>query len=150
MLTKAYFDSKMYQDRATAAANYAFDISKIYGSTQQQQQQQQAHSQSQQQSHQQQHQLHHQHQLNGDDREPTPQLNDVNVDIKPQLGEQVDSSPLHSNSYGVNSANLLGGGGSSAGLYQYSGAGQGGGGVGSSGAGGGGTGDYRRPLTVIF
>ncbi|XP_021707472.1 SOX domain-containing protein dichaete isoform X2 [Aedes aegypti] len=150
VLTKAYFDSKMYQDRATAAANYAFDISKIYGSTQQQQQQQQAHSQSQQQSHQQQHQLHHQHQLNGDDREPTPQLNDVNVDIKPQLGEQVDSSPLHSNSYGVNSANLLGGGGSSAGLYQYSSAGQGGGGVGGSGAGGGGTGDYRRPLTVIF
>nr|XP_029731020.1 SOX domain-containing protein dichaete-like isoform X2 [Aedes albopictus] len=151
VLTKAYFDSKMYQDRATAAANYAFDISKIYGSTQQQQQQQQAHSQSQQQSHQQQHQLHHQHQLNGDDREPTPQLYDVNVDIKPQLGEQVDSSPLHSNSYGVNSANLLGGGGSAAGLYQYSGAGQSGGGaVGAAGAGGGGTGDYRRPLTVIF
>lgn len=35
MLTKAYFDSKMYQDRA----NYAFDISKIYGQQQQQQQQ---------------------------------------------------------------------------------------------------------------
>ncbi|XP_062562526.1 transcription factor sox-2-like isoform X2 [Armigeres subalbatus] len=150
VLTKAYFDSKMYQDRATAAANYAFDISKIYGSTQQQQQQQ-SHSQAQQQSHQQQHQLHHQHQLNGDDRESTPQLNDVNVDIKPQLGEQVDSSPLHSNSYGVNSANLLGGGGGASGLYQYAGAGPtSGGGVGSSGAGGGGTGDYRRPLTVIF
>lgn len=28
VLTKAYFDSKMYQDRA--ASNYAFDISKIY------------------------------------------------------------------------------------------------------------------------
>ncbi|KAL9703327.1 hypothetical protein quinque_006845 [Culex quinquefasciatus] len=124
VLTKAYFDSKMYQDRAQAAANYAFDISKIYGSSSslqqqhQQQQQQQQHQQQQQQSGQQGghqgHQLHHQHQLsNGDDREPTPQLSDVNVDIKPQLGEPVDSSPLHSNSYG-------------------------------------GTGDYRRPLTVIF
>ncbi|XP_055372941.1 SOX domain-containing protein dichaete [Condylostylus longicornis] len=30
VLTKAYFDSKMYQDRA---ANYALDISKIYGSS---------------------------------------------------------------------------------------------------------------------
>ncbi|XP_058837214.1 SOX domain-containing protein dichaete isoform X3 [Topomyia yanbarensis] len=154
VLTKAYFDSKMYQDRATAAANYAFDISKIYGSQQQQQQQQQqqAHSQAQQQAHQQQHQqqhqLHHQHQLNGDDRESTPQLSDVNVDIKPQLGEQMDSSPLHSNSYGAN--NLLGG--SAAGLYQYAGVGQSSGsGVGGSGAGGGGgAGDYRRPLTVIF
>lgn len=70
VLTKAYFDSKMYQDRA---ANYAFDISKIYGA----QQQQQAHQQQQ-----------HQHLLNGisglggaassanplDDREATPQL----------------------------------------------------------------------------
>ncbi|XP_037820418.1 box A-binding factor [Lucilia sericata] len=31
VLTKAYFDSKMYQDRA---ANYAFDITKIYGAQQ--------------------------------------------------------------------------------------------------------------------
>lgn len=32
VLTKAYFDSKMYTDRATSAAsNYAFDITKIYG-----------------------------------------------------------------------------------------------------------------------
>jgi transcription factor SOX1/3/14/21 (SOX group B) len=31
VLTKAYFDSKMYSDRATAS-NYSFDISKIYGS----------------------------------------------------------------------------------------------------------------------
>ncbi|XP_055593441.1 SOX domain-containing protein dichaete [Uranotaenia lowii] len=143
VLTKAYFDSKMYQDRATAAANYAFDISKIYGSSAQQQQ---GSSQSQ---HQQQHSLHHQqHQMNGDERESTPQLNDVNVDIKPQLGEPVDSSPLHSNSYGGNS--LLGGG-NAAGLYQYAGAGQAGGagGVGSSGSGSG-AGDFRRPLTVIF
>ena len=37
VLTKAYFEhSKMYQDRA---ANYAFDISKIYGAQQQHQQQ---------------------------------------------------------------------------------------------------------------
>lgn len=48
VLTKAYFDSKMYQDRA----NYAFDISKIYH--QQQQQQQNAHIQHQQQQQQQQ------------------------------------------------------------------------------------------------
>lgn len=32
VLTKAYFDSKMYSDRASGAPNYAFDISKIYGS----------------------------------------------------------------------------------------------------------------------
>ena len=31
VLTKAYFDSKMYSDRASAASNYAFDITKIYG-----------------------------------------------------------------------------------------------------------------------
>lgn len=30
VLTKAYFDSKMYSDRASSS-NYAFDISKIYG-----------------------------------------------------------------------------------------------------------------------
>lgn len=30
VLTKAYFDSKMYSDRANAS-NYAFDITKIYG-----------------------------------------------------------------------------------------------------------------------
>lgn len=30
VLTKAYFDSKMYSDRASAS-NYAFDITKIYG-----------------------------------------------------------------------------------------------------------------------
>lgn len=34
VLTKAYFDSKMYSDRA--ASNYAFDISKIYGGGNQQ------------------------------------------------------------------------------------------------------------------
>lgn len=32
VLTKAYFDSKMYSDRASSSGNhYAFDISKIYG-----------------------------------------------------------------------------------------------------------------------
>lgn len=31
VLTKAYFDSKMNYDRANAASNYAFDITKIYG-----------------------------------------------------------------------------------------------------------------------
>uniref|UniRef100_A0A182FTI5 Uncharacterized protein n=2 Tax=Anopheles albimanus TaxID=7167 RepID=A0A182FTI5_ANOAL len=148
VLTKAYFDSKMYQDRAQAAANYAFDISKIYGSSaqqqhhqhqQQQQQQQQAAQQQQQQHHQQQqhqahshHQLHHQHQLNGgggssgngsilDERESTPQLSDGTVDIKPQLGEALDGgSPLHGHSYGA--AGLLGSGMATAsGLYhQYS------------------------------
>lgn len=30
VLTKAYFDSKMYSDRASSS-NYAFDITKIYG-----------------------------------------------------------------------------------------------------------------------
>lgn len=30
VLTKAYFDSKMYSDRASAS-NYSFDITKIYG-----------------------------------------------------------------------------------------------------------------------
>ncbi|XP_052890862.1 SOX domain-containing protein dichaete [Anopheles moucheti] len=198
VLTKAYFDSKMYQDRAQAAANYAFDISKIYGTTaqqqlssssgnsaqqqhQQHQQQQQQHQQQQQQQQQhQQHQqsshlhhpLHHQHQLqNGgssgsglDERESTPQLSDVTPDIKPQIVEPLEGSPLHSHSYG---ASLLGGGGATAsGLYQYSAAamaasqaaangngssGANGGGGGSGGGGVGGTaGEYRRPLTVIF
>uniref|UniRef100_A0A182P9M6 Uncharacterized protein n=1 Tax=Anopheles epiroticus TaxID=199890 RepID=A0A182P9M6_9DIPT len=200
VLTKAYFDSKMYQDRAQAAANYAFDISKIYGSTAQQQQQQQQQlgsssstssgssthqqHQQQQQQHQQQHQqhqqqsphhlhhpLHHQHQLqNGggtaglDERESTPQLGDVTPDIKPQIVEPLDGSPLHSHSYGA--AGLLGAAGASAtasGLYQYSaaamaasqaaanGSGSSAGGVGNGGGGGGGAaGEYRRPLTVIF
>jgi transcription factor SOX1/3/14/21 (SOX group B) len=40
VLTKAYFDSKLYQDRANlTASNYAFDISKMYGNSQQQHQQ---------------------------------------------------------------------------------------------------------------
>uniref|UniRef100_A0A182MQ61 Uncharacterized protein n=1 Tax=Anopheles culicifacies TaxID=139723 RepID=A0A182MQ61_9DIPT len=206
VLTKAYFDSKMYQDRAQAAANYAFDISKIYGSTaqqqltssgssssgsstqqqhqqhQQQQQQQQQHQQQQQQQQHQQHQqsshlhhpLHHQHQLqNGgsggsgmDERESTPQLGDVTPDIKPQIVEPLEGSPLHSHSYG---ASLLGGAGgvgaTASGLYQYSAAamaasqaaangssGTTGGGGGGSGGGGvvGTAGEYRRPLTVIF
>ncbi|XP_035901453.1 SOX domain-containing protein dichaete isoform X3 [Anopheles stephensi] len=209
VLTKAYFDSKMYQDRAQAAANYAFDISKIYGSTaqqqlsgssssggssatqqqhqqhQQHQQQQQQQHQQQQQQHQQQHQqsshlhhpLHHQHQLqNGggggggsgsviDERESTPQLSDVTPDIKPQIVEPLEGSPLHSHSYG---AGLLGGVGggtggvAASGLYQYSaaamaasqaaanGGGSSGASGGGSGVGGGSAGEYRRPLTVIF
>lgn len=53
MLTKAYFDSKMYHDRA----NYALDITKMY--QQQQQQQQNAHMQHQQQQQQQQQQDQH-------------------------------------------------------------------------------------------
>jgi transcription factor SOX1/3/14/21 (SOX group B) len=36
VLTKAYFDSKMYSDRASAS-NYAFDITKIYGNQSQSQ-----------------------------------------------------------------------------------------------------------------
>ncbi|XP_050091647.1 transcription factor sox-2 [Anopheles aquasalis] len=194
VLTKAYFDSKIYQDRAQAAANYAFDISKIYGSSsaqhqqhqqqQQQQAQQQQQQQAQQQHHQQHqthshHQLHHQHQLNGsaggggnsanggsllDERESTPQLSDGTVDIKPQLGEPLDGgSPLHGHSYGP--AGLLGSGMATAsGLYhQYSAAAaaaaasqvatagtSAGGGAPSGASGSSSTGDYRRPLTVIF
>ncbi|XP_055693053.1 transcription factor Sox-3-A isoform X1 [Lutzomyia longipalpis] len=58
VLTKAYFDSKMYQDRA---ANYAFDISKIYG---QQQLQQPSNGMT-------------SNNNNLDERESTPQLNDL-------------------------------------------------------------------------
>ncbi|XP_052861241.1 SOX domain-containing protein dichaete-like [Anopheles cruzii] len=171
VLTKAYFDSKMYQDRAQAAANYAFDISKIYGTQQQQQQQHQQQQQQQQQQHQQHshHGMHHQHQLNGsgsgsvlDERESTPQLGDVTADIKPQLVDSLEGSPLHSHSYG---GSLLGAGGASGLYHQYSaaaaaaaasqaasgsGGAGGGGGGGTSGTGSSSPGDYRRPLTVIF
>lgn len=122
MLTKAYFDSKMYQDRA----NYAFDISKIYG---------------QQSSHQQ-----HSHQMqngvqggggnssngNGmDERDNSSQLSDSQGDHKGQIlsDNQVDTTTM--NQY---AATAVGGG------YQGY----------STAAAQGNNGEFRRPLTVIF
>lgn len=57
VLTKAYFDSKMYSDRASSS-NYAFDISKIYGN-----------------------QSGNQDMNTGDDRNTTPQLDDNNKNM---------------------------------------------------------------------
>lgn len=132
VLSKAYFDSKMYQDR-----NYAFDISKIYHQHHQ-------HSHLQQQT---------TNLVSGitalsslsrgadggsiEDREAshTPQLSDGSNDIKPQmmgaggadgLNESISGSSLNG-SYGTAAA------------YQYQ----------SSGANDS-EGEYRRPLTVIF
>lgn len=121
MLTKAYFDSKMYQDRA----NYAFDISKIYG--QQQQQQQQQH-----------------HLQNGggssnnnnnsiDERDSSSQLSDSQGAPVQEKGQMVGSS----SSTGADSQ-------VDATMNQYGSAYQGYGGAQS------GSGDFRRPLTVIF
>ncbi|XP_037908486.1 uncharacterized protein LOC119650063 isoform X2 [Hermetia illucens] len=153
VLTKAYFDSKMYQDRA---ANYAFDISKIYGA--QQQQQQQMHQQQQQ---------HHQHLLNGitglssasniinnnnnnnnslDERESTPQLDVANGPGGGGAGGSADNKVHHPHQqpHAQQPQQQLAGTadgqldaiGSYGGYSQY---GQ-----------GGSTGDFRRPLTVIF
>ncbi|XP_055853859.1 transcription factor sem-2 isoform X1 [Episyrphus balteatus] len=134
VLTKAYFDSKMYQDRA---ANYAFDISKIYGAQQQQHSAAVAHQQQQ-----------HQHLLNGlsigsgnnnnninpnnnslDGRESTPHLDSTGD--KSQLNSPNDSQIDYSgySQYAQAAAGVVGSAG---------------------GGGGGGGGDFRRPLTVIF
>lgn len=122
MLTKAYFDSKMYQDRA----NYAFDISKIYG----------------QQSAQQNHQLNQNGVQSGggggnqtgagmDERGNTPQLNDSHGDKGQMLADShVDTTTM--NQYG-------GGGGGGGGSYQ-----------GYTTSAQGNNGEFRRPLTVIF
>lgn len=81
MLTKAYFDSKMYQDRA----NYAFDISKIYG------------QQSSQQSHQMQNGL--QGGSNGptmEERDSSSQLSDSQGDKGQMLSDsQVDTTSMN-------------------------------------------------------
>jgi transcription factor SOX1/3/14/21 (SOX group B) len=123
VLTKAYFDSKMYSDRA--ASNYAFDISKIYGGGGNQQGGSN---------------------LNNNlemERDSTPQLpdeknvlNDGHMDgfsngnggnqMSYQFSQQATSSPQNSSS--------------SASTPQ----GQ------QPNSSGGGAGDYRRPLTVIF
>ncbi|XP_030373428.1 transcription factor sox-2 [Scaptodrosophila lebanonensis] len=160
VLTKAYFDSKMYQDRA---ANYAFDISKIYGA----QQHVAAHQQQQ------------QHLLNGlgmasvassssggsnnnstathassshnnnsssglDERDATPQLD--SVEAKPHLHSPSDAQ-LEYAQYAQQYGGQLVGAAAAGGAAIGSAAGGGGGG-GAGGAAGGA--DFRRPLTVIF
>lgn len=126
MLTKAYFDSKMYQDRA----NYAFDISKIYGQQQQQQQQ------SQQQGHHQNH-LHNGSNLNNnnnnniDERDTNSQLSDSQEKGQVISDNQVDTTSMASNQYGAGT-----------GAYQNYGA--------ANTTGQSNNGEYRRPLTVIF
>lgn len=144
VLTKAYFDSKLYQDR-----NY-LDISKIYSSA--------AHHQSQQQQQHQQHQPHqhhqhlhqqqqiHQHGITAlalssgrtnsiDERESqTPQLSEGSNDIKPHMIVS-----------GADSESVSGGGPLSGNYsaYQYAS-------DANNTATAAGSGEYRRPLTVIF
>ncbi|XP_017090122.2 SOX domain-containing protein dichaete [Drosophila bipectinata] len=172
VLTKAYFDSKMYQDRA---ANYAFDISKIYGA----QQHAAAHHQQQQHQQQQQQQLllaggggggsggggggsassHNNNSSSGlDERDATPQLEtggSLVVDAKPHLHSPSDVGldyAQYAQQYGQLSTAAAGGGavgGGVGGAIGGSGGGGGGGG-GSGGAGGATAADFRRPLTVIF
>lgn len=128
VLTKAYFDSKMYSDRTSGAPNYAFDISKIYGS-------QSGSSMD----------------MNcSQDRDSTPQLDDKSMNDggsgghmdfngngpqtpyqnfasqqQPNIKFEADQTPTQT----------------SAQQQQQ---------PGGSGGGGGAAGDYRRPLTVIF
>ncbi|XP_037934814.1 ras-interacting protein RIP3 isoform X2 [Teleopsis dalmanni] len=163
VLTKAYFDSKMYQDRA----NYAFDISKIYGGAQQHGTSAAAAAVA--------HQQQQQHLLNGlsiasahnnnnhttannnlDERDNTPHLdsgggpgggsggNSVS-DSKSHLQHSPNDTQLDYSQYTqygqVSSAAALGLGGGVANSAL-------GGGAGGGGAGAGG--DFRRPLTVIF
>lgn len=138
VLTKAYFDSKMYQDRA----NYAFDISKIYGSQSQQSQMQHHHQQS--------------HLLNGlgvpsslnnnnnpsatnnnlDDRVASP--SQMDVDVKTQLTPSNESQMDYSGYSQYSSSAINAGNGPGGNLS------------GSGGGGGSSAGDFRRPLTVIF
>ncbi|KAH8309794.1 hypothetical protein KR067_005481, partial [Drosophila pandora] len=151
VLTKAYFDSKMYQDRA---ANYAFDISKIYGA----QQHAAAHHQQQQHQQQQQQQLllaggggggggsggggggsassHNNNSSSGlDERDATPQLEtggSLVVDAKPHLHSPSDVGldyAQYAQQYGQLST-AAAGGGSVGGAV--------GGAIGGSGGGGGG------------
>ena len=121
VLTKAYFDSKMYTDRATSAAsNYAFDITKIYGN--------QSGTQ------------------DMNERDSTPQLDDSN---KNNMGDAhmdfngngatnyqqaFNQQPIKFETDQSNTQTQQHGTASSV----------------SGGGGGGGGGDYRRPLTVIF
>ncbi|XP_017471692.1 PREDICTED: uncharacterized protein LOC108363014 [Rhagoletis zephyria] len=167
VLTKAYFDSKMYQDRA---ANYAFDISKIYGAQQhgssaaaaavahQQQQQHLLNGLGIASSHQNNGNNNNNHSTannNLDERDHTPHLDSGGAgggvpsgigDSKPHLHSPTDAQLDYSQyaQYGqVGGATVgLGGGvvtnGGLAGIAS--------GGPGTAGAGG----DFRRPLTVIF
>lgn len=123
MLTKAYFDSKMYQDRA----NYAFDISKIYG---QQQGQQQGHNQNH---------LHNGSNLNNnniDERDTNSQLSDSQEKGQVISDNQVDTTSMgnNNNQYG-------------AGAYQNYGAAAS---ASANASAQNNNGEYRRPLTVIF
>jgi transcription factor SOX1/3/14/21 (SOX group B) len=120
VLTKAYFDSKMYTDRATSAAsNYAFDITKIYGN--------QGGGGSQEMS---------------VEREPTPQLDDSNknmgdthMDFNGNGAGNYQSFNQQAIKFETEQSNAQ----SQQQQQQH----------GAASAGGGG-GDYRRPLTVIF
>ncbi|KAH8270113.1 hypothetical protein KR018_004093 [Drosophila ironensis] len=168
VLTKAYFDSKMYQDRA---ANYAFDISKIYGA----QQHAAAHHQQQQQQQQQQQLLlgsggggggggggsassHNNNSSSGlDERDATPQLEtgggSIVVDTKPHLHSPSDVGldyAQYAQQYGQLSTAAAAGAGLGGGSVAGGGGGSGGSGGGGSGGGGATAADFRRPLTVIF
>lgn len=164
VLTKAYFDSKMYQDRA---ANYAFDISKIYGA--QQHNTSAVAAAAVHQHHQQQ-----QHLLNGLGI-PSPHSNNNNNASSNSTTnlEERDTSPSHLESGGNNNASGIGGlADSKSHLHspndsqleysQYGQYNQGGGNfqnnglsapaptANSSSVSSASSGDFRRPLTVIF
>ncbi|KAL9910040.1 SRY-box transcription factor sox21b isoform 2-T2 [Glossina fuscipes fuscipes] len=158
VLTKAYFDSKMYQDRA---ANYAFDISKIYGA-------QQHNSSTPAPSVHQQHQQH-QHFLNGlsisspqhsnqttsnntnnvDERETTPHLESGGSSNGGPVGRVSDSKALlHSPNGNQMDYNPYGQYGQVGGNHVNSPSVTAG--VSTSTVSSTASGDYRRPLTVIF
>ncbi|XP_033243279.1 RNA-binding protein fusilli [Drosophila miranda] len=163
VLTKAYFDSKMYQDRA---ANYAFDISKIYGA---QQHAAAHHQQQQQQQHQQQLLMagggggggggggsassHNNNSSSGlDERDATPQLEgggSIVVEAKPHLHSPSDVGldyAQYAQQYGgqlASAASVGAGGVGGVGVTASAGGAAGGGGAGAGA-------DFRRPLTVIF
>lgn len=111
VLTKAYFDSKMYSDRASAS-NYAFDISKIYG---------QGNSGS-----------------DMDRDQSTPQLDEAAKNMS-ESHMEFNNSTASNYQQSFNQQPIKFEADQSAQQQQQ-----------SSGASGGGTGDYRRPLTVIF
>lgn len=163
VLTKAYFDSKMYQDRA---ANYAFDISKIYGAGQHGAAAAVAHQQ------QQQHLLNglgiangnnnnninnnnnsHSNNNNLDERDATPHLDGGGVESKTHLHSPSDAQLDYAQYSQYGQVGVSSGGLSAAvgnGVLGVGGSGVGSNLVGSAGAGSSGGGEYRRPLTVIF
>lgn len=121
VLTKAYFDSKMYSDRASGASNYAFDISKIYGN--------QSGSQD----------------MNGSqDRDSTPQLDDKSMNEAANGGHMDfngNGAQVSYQSFASQQPNIKFEAEQNPAQQQQTQPGPGG-----SGSGG----DYRRPLTVIF